>query len=150
MSGCGDGQGQVQGITEDEEVAEREAGVADTSLLTGVIVDAGLKVHRALGPGLLESVYEQCLAHELAGRGVAVQRQVTLPVMYDGLRIDAGYRLDMLVDGQVIVEVKSVETLSRLHHAQLLTYLKLSGCRTGLLMNFNTVLLKEGLKRLLL
>ena len=144
------GRGEGQGITEDEEKAEKGARAGAYERLTGEIVDAGLKVHRALGPGLLESVYEQCLAHELTGRGIAVQRQVALPVTYDGLRIDAGYRLDMLVEGKIIIEVKSVEALSRLHHAQLLTYLKLSNCRTGLLMNFNAVLFKDGLKRLLL
>ena len=129
----------------------REEGPAlELLALTGSIVDAGLKVHRALGPGLLESVYEQCLAHELATRGVRIQRQFVLPVIYEGLQIDAGYRVDILIESQVIVEVKSVDALSRLHHAQLLTYLKLSGCRIGLLMNFNVVLFKDGLKRLLL
>jgi GxxExxY protein len=114
------------------------------------VVDAGLKVHRALGPGLLESAYEACLAHELLQREVAVQRQVSLPVKYDGLELDAGYRLDLLVAGEVIVEVKAVETLSRLHEAQLLTYLKLSRRRLGFLMNFNTCLFKDGVRRIAL
>ena len=115
---------------------------------TAPIIDAALKVHRILGPGLLESSYEQCLAYELHQRGVAVQRQVPLPIIYDGLHFEAGYRIDLLVQNRVIVEIKAVETLSRLHHAQLPTYLKLSGCRIGLLINFNVVLLKNGLKRL--
>jgi GxxExxY protein len=114
------------------------------------VVDAGLKVHRALGPGLLESAYEACLVHELLKRGVAVQRQVSLPVAYDGLELDAGYRLDLLVADEVIVEVKAVESLSRLHEAQILTYLKLSRRRLGFLMNFNTCLFKEGVRRIAL
>lgn len=113
------------------------------------IVDAGLKVHRALGPGLLESAYEACLTHELARRGLNVRRQVPQPLEYEGLRLDAGYRLDLVVDDLVIVEVKAVEALSRLHEAQLITYLKLSGLRLGLLINFNVALFKEGVRRLL-
>ena len=114
------------------------------------VVDAGLKVHRALGPGLLESAYEACLLHELLQRGIAVQRQVALPIVYDGLELDAGYRLDLLVAGEVIVEVKAVEALSRLHEAQILTYLKLSRRRLGFLMNFNTCLFKDGVRRIAL
>lgn len=114
------------------------------------VVDAGLKVHRALGPGLLESVYEQCLAHELERRGHDVRRQLVLPVVYEGLTLELGYRLDLFVDDAVIVEVKAVEALSRLHEAQLLTYLRLSGRRLGLLMNFNVELLKNGIRRLIL
>lgn len=111
------------------------------------VIDAGIKVHRALGPGLLESAYEHCLAHELHTRGFNVARQIALPVEYDGLRLDAGYRLDLLVNQQVIVEVKAVEALSRLHEAQLLTYLKLSGLRLGYLLNFNTAQLRDGMRR---
>jgi GxxExxY protein len=114
------------------------------------IVDAGLKVHRALGPGLLESVYEHCLAHELERRGLSVRRQVNLPVIFEDLRLEAGYRLDLLVNDLIVVEVKAVEALSRLHEAQVLTYLKLSGCRLGLLVNFNVELFKHGLRRLIL
>ncbi|WP_309606012.1 GxxExxY protein [Phenylobacterium sp.] len=112
------------------------------------VIDAGLKVHRALGPGLLESAYEVCLAHELSLRGVSVSRQVPLPLQYEGLRLEAGYRLDLVVADSVIVEVKAVESLSRLHEAQLITYLKLSGLRLGLLMNFNVALFKDGVRRL--
>lgn len=114
------------------------------------VVDAGLRVHRALGPGLLESAYEHCLAHEFGLRGISVQRQVPLPIAYEGMRLDAGYRLDLLVADAIMVEVKAVEALSRLHEAQVLTYLKLSGRRLGSLMNFNVALFKNGIRRLAL
>ena len=113
-------------------------------------IDAALQVHKTLGPGLLESAYEHCLAHELQRRGVQVQRQLPLPVVYEGEKLEAGYRLDLVVDGSVIVEVKSLDALAPIHDAQVLTYLKLSGLRIGLLINFNVVLLKQGLKRLVL
>lgn len=113
-------------------------------------IDSVPQVHRALGPGLLELAYEHCLAHELAPRGVKVQRQLGLPVVYEGERLDAGYRLDLVVDGSVIVEVKSLDALAPIHHAQVLTYLKLSSLRIGLLINFNVVLLNQGIKRLVL
>lgn len=103
-----------------------------------------------MGPGLLESAYEHCLAHELSARGLSARRQVPLPIIFDGVQIEAGYRLDLLVNDLVIVEVKAVETLAPLHEAQLLTYLKLSGRRLGYLMNFNVKLLKQGLRRLAL
>ncbi|WP_082765220.1 MULTISPECIES: GxxExxY protein [unclassified Phenylobacterium] len=128
---------------------ERQEPSAAADVVARQIVDAGLKVHRALGPGLLESVYEACLVHELGLRGLAVRRQVPQPLRYEGLRLDAGYRLDLLVEDLVIVEVKAVEALSRLHEAQLITYLKLSGLRLGLLVNFNVVLFKDGVRRLL-
>lgn len=111
------------------------------------VVGSAIKVHRALGPGLLESAYEHCLAHELSGRGLTVRRQVGLPIEYEGLRLDAGYRLDLVVADAVIVEVKAAEAISRLYEAQLLTYLKLSGLRLGYLLNFNAVQLKQGLRR---
>jgi GxxExxY protein len=112
------------------------------------VVDAAVAVHRALGPGLLENVYEVCLCHELAKRDVPFERQVTLPVVYDGVRLDAGLRLDLLVAECIVIELKAVEKLIPLHEAQLLTYLKLTGHRLGLLLNFNSPLLKDGLKRL--
>ncbi len=112
------------------------------------VVDAGLKVHRTLGPGLLESAYEHCLVHELLARGLEVRRQMAMPVLYETVTIDAGYRIDVLVEGRVIIEIKAVDALSRVHEAQLLTYLKLSGYRLGFLMNFNVPLFKQGLKRL--
>jgi GxxExxY protein len=108
---------------------------SDIRSLTGAIVDTALKVHRAFGPGLLESAYEQCLAHELTLRSIRVRRQVALPIEYEGLRLDAVYRLDLVVGERVIVEVKSAEALSRLHEAQLLTYLKISKLKVGLLIN---------------
>ena len=112
------------------------------------VVDAALRVHKALGPGLLESVYEACLAHELAKRGMSFRTQVTLPVRYDGVQLDAGFRVDLLVEDRVIVELKAVETLLPIHEAQLITYLKLSGLRLGLLLNFNVRLLREGMRRI--
>ena len=114
------------------------------------IVTAGLTVHKTLGPGLLESAYEHCLAYELQLQGLAVQRQVLLPVQYNGVEIDAGYRIDLLVEKQIIIEVKAVDALSRLHGAQLLTYLRLSRCQLGYLMNFNVMLFKDGLRRFVL
>lgn len=112
-----------------------------------MVVDAGLTVHRELGPGLLESVYEQCLAYELAERGIRFQRQVPLPVAYKGVVLDAGYRLDIVVEDAIILEIKSVEAFSRLFEAQVLTYLRLSQVRLAFLMNFNVPLFKEGLRR---
>lgn len=114
------------------------------------VVGAAVAVHRALGPGLLESAYDVCLAHELARGGHEVARQLELPVVYQEVSLDAGYRLDMMIDGVVIVEVKAVESLLPVHEAQLLTYLRLSRCRLGFLINFNVVLLKQGIKRMIL
>ena len=111
-------------------------------------VDAALAVHRTLGPGLLESVYEHCLAHELETRGILVQRQALLPITYRDTKVDAGFRVDLVVGGMVIIEIKAVEQLLAVHEAQLLTYLKLSRMPIGLLINFNVVLLKHGLRRL--
>jgi GxxExxY protein len=126
---------------------ERPAGIED---FARTIIDSGLKVHRALGPGLLESAYEHCLAHELSLRGVALRRQVPLSIVYESTKLDAGYRLDMVVENSIVIEIKAVEALSRLHDAQVLTYLKLSGHRLGFLMNFNVELFKNGVHRLAL
>jgi GxxExxY protein len=117
--------------------------------IAGLIVDSGLRVHKALGPGLLESVYERCLIHELAKRGCQVERQVIQPIVYDGLEIEAALRLDLLVGEAIVVEVKSVESILPIHRSQLLTYLKLSGHRLGFLMNFNVALFKNGIQRLI-
>jgi GxxExxY protein len=114
------------------------------------VVDAALKVHQALGPGLLESVYESCLYHELFTRDIKCLRQVPITVTYNGLQIEAGLRLDMLVGDAVVVELKAVEQTILLFEAELLTYLQLTGLRLGYLINFNTVLLKHGLKRMVL
>ncbi len=116
--------------------------------VSGAVVDAAMKVHTVLGPGLLESAYEGCLAHELRKRGHRVDSQVVLPVHYDGAQIDAGYRLDLLVDNAVVVELKAVSEIAPIHQAQLLTYLKLSGKKIGLLINFNVLHLRDGIKRL--
>ena len=113
-------------------------------------MDAALAVHRALGPGLLESVYEVCLSEELRQAGLAVERQVGIPVAYRDERLDVGYRLDLLVNKSVVVEVKSIDALASIHAAQLLTYLRLSGIRLGYLINFNTVRLKDGFRRFVL
>ena len=114
------------------------------------VVDAAFKVHTELGPGLLESVYEVCLAHELIKRGFHVERQVALPVIYDGVKIEVGLRMDMLVEGQLIIELKAVENMLPVHKAQVLTYLKLSKRRLALLINFNVPLIKDGMKRIVL
>src|ERR1043165_2929010 len=120
----------------------------DINEVSGQIVDAAIKVHTALGPGLLESAYEGCLAFELSRRGLRVQRQVELPVMYDGFCIEVGYRIDLLVEDLVIIEIKSISEFAPIHEAQLLTYLKLSQRKVGLLMNFNVVRVKDGIKRM--
>ncbi len=111
------------------------------------IVDASMKVHSALGPGLLEGAYEACLKHELSKRGLNVESQVVLPVIYDGERIELGYRLDLLVNKLVIVELKAVERITDIHRAQILSYLKLSRHKLGLLLNFNVPHMKDGIQR---
>jgi len=115
--------------------------------LTDTIIGAAIEVHRRLGPGLLESTYEACLAFELADRGLLIERQKELPVRYKAVRVDCGYRVDLLVDERVVVEVKSAQNLDAIHHAQLLTYLRLSGHRCGLLINFNVRTLRAGVRR---
>ena len=111
---------------------------------------SAIAVHRALGPGLLESAYEECLCQELALRGIPFERQVPLPLEYRGIQLECGYRLDILVAGAVVVEVKSIEAIAPIHEAQLLTYLRLGAWQVGLLMNFNVVVLKNGIRRRLL
>jgi GxxExxY protein len=115
--------------------------------LAKIIFESGLKVHRNLGAGLLESAYEECLFYELQKIGLKVEKQKALPLIYEEVKLDAGYRIDLLVENKVIVEIKSVAALNDLHLAQILTYLKISGCKLGLLINFNTVLFKNGIKR---
>jgi GxxExxY protein len=121
-----------------------------TDEVTHAIIGAALAVHRSLGAGLLESTYEACLGHEFSRRGLGFSRQVALPIEYQGLSIPAAYRVDFLVEDRVIVELKSLAALDRVHYAQLLTYLKHSGCTAGLLINFNVVLLKQGIHRMVL
>ena len=115
--------------------------------ISGAVVDAALKVHSALGPGLLESAYAACLRHELIKRGFNVASEVPVPVVYDGIRLEAGYKLDLLVEDTVVVELKAIETLAPIHQAQIISYLKLAGKPIGLLINFHSLLLKDGIKR---
>jgi GxxExxY protein len=122
----------------------------ETERVARAVVDAAFKVHRILGPGLLESVYEACLVHELKQRGIKVDVQIALPIVYEGLRLEAGLRLDMLVEDCVVVELKAVEKFNNLFEAQLLTYLRLTGLRLGLLINFNVPLIKQGIRRVIL
>jgi GxxExxY protein len=118
--------------------------------LTHEIIGAAIEVHRALGPRLLESAYEECLARELTLRGISFERQKPLPIVYKGTKLDCGYRVDLLADNRVIIERKSVESLAPIHEAIVLTYLRMSGCGIGLLINFNVPVLRNGLKRLVL
>ncbi len=122
----------------------------ETDRIARLIVNGAYKVHSALGPGLLESVYEACLRHELKKSGVPFEAQVSVPVIYDEIRLDAGLRLDVLVADSVVVELKSVETMNPVFEAQILTYLKLTGKRLGLLINFNVPAIKDGIKRVVL
>ena len=115
--------------------------------ITERIIGAAIEVHRTLGPGLLESTYQACLDHELRERGLAVEKEKGLPVVYKGVTLDCGYRIDLLVEQTVIIELKSVQELTAIHEAQILSYLKLSGCPVGLLINFNVRQLTQGIKR---
>lgn len=115
--------------------------------ITESVIGSAIEVHKVLGPGLLESAYEECLCHELSSHGVMFRRQVRVPVSYKNVDLDVGYQLDLIIEGKVIVELKSVERLKTIHDAQLLTYMKLVGCTTGLLINFNVAYLKQGIKR---
>lgn len=124
--------------------------IRELNKITEMVIGAAIAVHRELGPGLLESTYEACLAFEIADRGWAVERQKSLPVKYRGVKLDCGYRIDLLVQEKVIIEVKAVGRLDPIHEAQLLSYLKLSGCNVGLLINFNVKVLKNGIRRLVL
>ncbi|MHB2148692.1 GxxExxY protein [Calditrichota bacterium LG25] len=115
--------------------------------ISRLILDAAFKVHKALGPGLLESAYEECLFYELKNNDLFIEKQKPLPLIYEEVKLDIGYRVDLFVEKKVIIEVKSVESLNDIHLAQILTYLKLSNCRLGILINFNVTLLKNGIKR---
>jgi GxxExxY protein len=119
----------------------------DDNAITGAIIGAAIEVHKLLGPGLLESAYEECLARELALQGLRVERQRPVPVVYKDVKLDCGYRMDLVVEGRVVVELKAVESLAPIHEAVMLTYLRLSGIRLGLLINFNVVVLKDGVRR---
>lgn len=116
--------------------------------LAKLVIGCAIDVHRKLGPGLLESAYQACLFYELVKHDLIVEKEKPLPLVYDDIKLDCGYRLDLLIEKKLIVEIKSVEALNDIHLAQVLTYLKLSGCKLGLLINFNSVLLKDGIKRI--
>ena len=137
---------------EDHQDHKGSSGLLDNraELMGRELVDASIKVHRALGPGLLESAYEACLLHELTRRGVPVRPQVPIPIFFDGLKVEAGFRADLMLGNEIIVELKSVEKLLKIHEAQLLTYLRLANIHLGFLINFNSVPLKEGIKRMVL
>ncbi|WP_296686246.1 GxxExxY protein [Flavobacterium sp.] len=115
--------------------------------LSKIVFDCALKVHQSLGPGLLESAYEECLFYELKKQGLNVEKQKPLPLIYEEVKLDIGYRIDVIVNNKLIIEIKSVEALNDVHFAQLLTYLKLTNCKLGLLINFNVTLIKNGVKR---
>ncbi len=117
--------------------------------ISKTVYDCSLSVHKELGPGLLESAYEECLNYLLLKKGLMLERQKPLPVVFEEVKLEAGYRVDLLIEKKFIVEIKSVETLNDIHMAQILTYLKLSNCKLGLLINFNTVLLKDGVRRVI-
>ena len=123
--------------------------MTDTQL-THEIIGAAIEVHRTLGPGLLESAYAECLARELSLRGIPFEREKPVPVVYKEVKLDCGYRIDLLVDGRVVVELKAVDALAPIHNAIVLTYLRLSGCKIGLLINFHVEVLKDGIKRIVL
>jgi len=114
-----------------------------------ILFDKGLKVHKVLGPGLLESSYEECLYYELNKAGLFVEKQKALPLIYEEIKLDIGYRIDFLVENKLIIEIKSVEALNDIHLAQILTYLRLSNCKLGLLINFNSLLFKDGVRRII-
>ncbi|HET7239313.1 MAG TPA: GxxExxY protein [Terrimicrobiaceae bacterium] len=126
--------------TEDTEFLNRE--------ITQAVIASAISVHRELGPGLLELVYETCLAYELTERGHGIELQKEIPLIYRNIKFQSGFRADLIVEGRVLIELKSIDQLLPVHHAQVITYLKLTGIRTGLLINFNVPLLKEGLKRI--
>ena len=115
--------------------------------LSKIVFDCALKVHQALGPGLLESAYEECLFYELKKRNLSVQKQKSLPLIYEDVKLEIGYRIDIIIEDKLILEIKSVEALNDIHFAQLLTYLKLTECKLGMLINFNVILIKNGIRR---
>jgi len=120
----------------------------DENEISKIVLDSAFKIYSVLGPGLLESTYEECLFYELTKNGLECKRQHGLPLEYETVKLDCGYRVDLLIENKVIVEIKSVKALEKIHNAQLLTYLKLSGCKLGLLINFNESYLKDGIKRI--
>lgn len=122
----------------------------DEDEISNIVIGCGIKVHKELGPGLLESSYEECLSYEISNAGLKVEKQKALPLIYNDVKLEIGYRVDLMIENKLIIEVKSVESLNDIHMAQLLTYLKLTKCKLGLLMNFNVLKLKDGIKRVIL
>jgi GxxExxY protein len=137
-------------ITEMTEPGSRITEISELNQLTRKVIGAAIEVHRTLGPGLIESVYEECLCRELTLQGIRFQRQPLLPVEYKGVRVDSSYRLDLLIEDCVVVEVKAISAIEPVHEAQLLTYMKLGGWKLGLLINFNVRVLKTGIRRRIL
>ena len=133
----------VPSVLKSSAMAEREK----LNKITEAIIGAAIQVHRALGPGLLESAYVACLGYELKKRGLVVEEQRAVPLVYEEVKLECGYRMDLLVEKSVVVEVKSIEALAPIHEAQTLSYLRLSGCKLALLINFNVTLLKDGIRR---
>lgn len=129
------------------EWVSQDMRAAEADPLSHRVIGAAIEVHKNLGPGLLESAYEECLAYELTQAGLAIRRQVPLPVVYKGVKLELGYRIDVIVEGKLLLELKAIESLDAIHEAQLLTYLRLSGIRTGLLINFCVPVLKDGIRR---
>lgn len=127
--------------TNDTNISENE--------ISKIVYEAGFLVHKTLGPGLLESAYEECMYYELRNSGLFVERQKPIPLIYNDIKLDAGYRLDFLIENKFVLEIKAVEALNDVHLAQILTYLRLSGCKLGMLINFNTVQFKNGVKRVI-
>ena len=132
------------------KIHEETSNVMEFDQISGTIIGCAIDVHKLLGPGLLESAYEECMVYELLAKGLVVERQKPIPVIYKDIRLDYGYRLDLLVENLVIVELKSIDTISPVHEAQILTYMRFSKIKTGLLINFNVTVLKYGLKRFVL
>lgn len=138
----------TEGKNREDAKSAKERPDMEIEKVATIVVDSAVKVHRALGPGLLESAYQHCLAHELRQRGLHVECELMQPIKYDELQVDAGYRIDMLVEDLVIIENKAVEDILPIHEAQLLTYLKLRDCRLGFLLNWNVRLMKNGIRRM--
>jgi GxxExxY protein len=143
------GVGRVAGLNaEDTKFFAKDAEIMHENEISRILIGCAMRVHTKLGPGLLESAYEACLAHELSKAGLGFERQKPMPLIYEDVKLDVGYRLDLIVAGKVVVDPKSVEALIPIFTAQMLTYLKLSGCKLGLIINFNVEHLRDGIKRL--
>ena len=138
-----------KGAQRAQSFLERGEGVKRENELSKLVIGCAIKIHKALGPGLLELAYQECLYYELMQKGIKVDKEKPLPLVYEAVKLNCGYRVDLFVEDKLIVEIKAVETVHPVHLAQVLTYLRLSNCRLGLLLNFNVVLLKEGINRVI-